>query len=91
MADEEAVPFSPIENKVMDALEKVIDPELGIDWGVDRADAVLSDKDAAAPALAEVHARLADWQEARGWEQQLRREWSEALDFADSYGEHGEG
>lgn len=31
MADEEAVPFSPIENKVMDALEKVIDPELGID------------------------------------------------------------
>ena len=67
------------------------DPELGIDWGVDRADAVLSDKDAAAPALAEVHARLADWQEARGWEQQLRREWSEALDFADSYGEHGEG
>ena len=31
MAEEEAVPFSPIENKVMDALEKVIDPELGID------------------------------------------------------------
>ena len=67
------------------------DPELGIDWGVDRADAVLSDKDAAAPALAEVHARLADWQEARGWEQQLRREWSEALDFAASYGDRGEG
>ena len=31
MADEEALPFSPIENKVMDALEKLIDPELGID------------------------------------------------------------
>ena len=31
MADEKDTPFSPIENKVMDALEEVIDPELGID------------------------------------------------------------
>lgn len=31
MADEKDAPFSPIENKVMDALEEVIDPELGID------------------------------------------------------------
>jgi dTDP-4-dehydrorhamnose 3,5-epimerase len=27
------------------------DPDLGIDWGIDPADAVLSDKDAAAPAF----------------------------------------
>ncbi len=27
MADEKDTPFSPIENKVMDALEEVIDPE----------------------------------------------------------------
>lgn len=31
MAEEEAQPLSPIEDKVMDALEQVIDPELGID------------------------------------------------------------
>lgn len=31
MAQEQEKPFSPIENKVMDALEEVIDPELGID------------------------------------------------------------
>jgi dTDP-4-dehydrorhamnose 3,5-epimerase len=30
------------------------DPALGIDWGVDAAQAVLSDRDAAAPRLAEV-------------------------------------
>lgn len=66
------------------------DPKLAIDWGVDREDAVLSAKDAAAPGLEQVHARLADWREARGWEQQLRREWSEALELAESYGEDGE-
>lgn len=31
MAEEKETPFSPIENEVMDALEQVIDPELGID------------------------------------------------------------
>lgn len=31
MAEEKDMPFSPLENKVMDALEDVIDPELGID------------------------------------------------------------
>lgn len=29
--EKKALPFSPLENKVMDALENVIDPELGID------------------------------------------------------------
>lgn len=37
------------------------DPELGIDWGVTRAGAILSEKDAAAP-------RLADWQSPFTWE-----------------------
>ena len=37
------------------------DPDLGIDWGINPATAVLSDKDAAAP-------RFADWQSPFIWE-----------------------
>lgn len=38
------------------------DPEIGIDWGVTRTTAVLSDKDAAAPALADLNSPFV-WQE----------------------------
>lgn len=61
------------------------DPALGIDWGVDPADAVASDKDRNAPLLADVRERLPQWREVRGWEQELRREWQEAMDAADQY------
>ena len=37
------------------------DPDLAVDWGIDPGDAVLSDKDAAAPFLA-------DWQSPFTWE-----------------------
>lgn len=34
------------------------DPELGIDWGIDRLDAIVSDKDMARPRLADIADRL---------------------------------
>ena len=37
------------------------DPDLGIDWGIDPGEAVLSDKDAAAPFMA-------DWESPFTWE-----------------------
>ena len=63
------------------------DPELGVDWGVAKADATLSQKDATAPSQADVHDRLPTWQESRGWEKQLSSEWAAALEFAEQDGE----
>ncbi|RAV33248.1 dTDP-4-dehydrorhamnose 3,5-epimerase family protein [Corynebacterium heidelbergense] len=67
------------------------DAALGIEWGVDAADAVRSDKDVNAPLLAEVTQRLPQWRECRGWEQQLRSEWEDALAHADAYEGEPEG
>lgn len=61
------------------------DPELGIDWGVGEADAQRSAKDVAAPGIADVHQRLPQWSEWRGWEEDLRRGWSLAMGEADAY------
>lgn len=44
-----------------DGAVQFADPDLGIDWGIDPAQAVLSDKDAAAPAFR-------DWQSPFGWD-----------------------
>lgn len=63
------------------------DATLGIDWGVTREEAVLSDKDAGAPSLDEVQDRLSTWNEVRGWEKQLRSEWDDALAGADAWEE----
>jgi dTDP-4-dehydrorhamnose 3,5-epimerase len=44
-------PYSPTEEFEINPM----DPELGIDWGVDLADVSLSEKDKVAPSLAERH------------------------------------
>lgn len=50
------------------------DPDLAIDWPVDHGDLVLSERDAAAPSLAEVRAsgRLPTWEQTRAFVDQLR-------------------
>lgn len=44
-----------------------LDPELGIDWGLDRASLLLSPKDREAPSLAEVHGSLPRWEECAAY------------------------
>ena len=61
------------------------DPQLGIDWGVTKAQAIQSAKDAAAPSLSAVMDRLPVYKEVRGWEQELKNSWAEALDQAESW------
>lgn len=39
------------------------DPDIGVDWGIDRAEATLSDKDAAAPSLADLNSPF-EWEGA---------------------------
>lgn len=59
------------------------DPELAVDWGVGAGEALLSAKDQAAPRLQEVRGRLPQFREARGWEQELQREWQLAMDASE--------
>ena len=56
-------PYTPEREHTVDPF----DPALGIDWGVERP--VLSERDAAAPPLAEVQAagRLPTWEACRAW------------------------
>lgn len=61
------------------------DKELGVEWEVELASAVLSDKDRAAPALRDVQARLPQFREVRGWEQELRREWDLAMGESEAW------
>lgn len=48
-------------NGEADGAVRFDDPDLGVDWGIEASDAVLSDKDAAAPLLA-------DWTSPFEWE-----------------------
>ena len=52
-----SAPYAP----AADGAVHFADPDLGIDWGIDPATAILSDKDARAP-------RFADWQSPFAWE-----------------------
>ena len=61
------------------------DEELQVQWRVAAASAVLSDKDRAAPSLAEVSERLPQYREVRGWEQVLRREWDLAMSESEAW------
>lgn len=63
------------------------DADLAIDWPVDADQAVLSDKDKKAPSLQDVHDRLPQWRETRGWEKELRQEWDEAMAAAEEWGD----
>ncbi|WP_099298315.1 dTDP-4-dehydrorhamnose 3,5-epimerase [Corynebacterium dentalis] len=63
------------------------DATLAIDWGIAQDQAVLSEKDAAAPELSAVTDRLATWNDVRGWEKELRDAWQEALHAADEWEE----
>lgn len=70
------------------------DADLAVDWGVSSDAAILSSKDASAPAVAAVQDRLATWADCRGWEKELRNEWAAALAdseaFADGLTDSGE-
>lgn len=61
------------------------DTELAVAWGVTKEEAVLSEKDHAAPSLSEVRDRLPNYREVRAWEAQLRADWAEALQSADEW------
>lgn len=63
------------------------DATLSIDWPVEQAAAVLSEKDSRAPSLNEVQERLSSFNEVRAWEKQLRADWAEALAESEAWGQ----
>ncbi|QFQ03171.1 dTDP-4-dehydrorhamnose 3,5-epimerase [Corynebacterium urogenitale] len=63
------------------------DATLDIDWGITKEQAVLSDKDAQAPSLKDIDPRLSTWNDARGWEKELRMGWEDAMADAEAWEE----
>lgn len=63
------------------------DATLDIDWGITKDAALLSEKDAQAPSLKDIDARLSTWNDARGWEKELRMAWSDAMADAEAWEE----
>ncbi|MBC2682293.1 dTDP-4-dehydrorhamnose 3,5-epimerase [Corynebacterium anserum] len=61
------------------------DDTLAINWGIAKEEAILSEKDLRAPALATVDSRLSTWNDVRGWEKELRTTWQEAMADAETW------
>ncbi|WP_426705169.1 dTDP-4-dehydrorhamnose 3,5-epimerase family protein [Corynebacterium auriscanis] len=63
------------------------DAALNINWPVEQSAAVLSPKDATAPTVDQVRDRLSSYNDVRGWEKELRRDWAEALAESEAWSE----